>query len=403
MTYRNLSLFVLFVFTLLACARGEVSEEVHSVEETTSIVLGNEQLPLYLPLLQDKKVAVVGNHTSIIGNTHLVDSLLSLEVNVVKVFSPEHGFRGKADAGEKVQSKIDDRTKLPIVSLYGANKKPKAAQLTDVDVILFDIQDVGARFYTYISTLHYVMEAASESNVQLIILDRPNPNGHYVDGPVLEKEHTSFVGMHPIPIVHGMTIGEYAQMINGEKWLKDGVECDLHIIKVKHYDHRKPYSLKVRPSPNLPNMKAVYLYPSLCFFEGTVISVGRGTDKPFQQIGHPLLSHYPYSFTPQPNFGAKSPKLNQKRCVGIDLSSLSEEELSSKTQLDLSFLLRFYNEYPNKDHFFTNFFSLLAGNESLEKQIESGLSEEAIRSSWQTGINDFRKVRQKYLLYKDFE
>lgn len=403
MTHRSISLFFLFAFALFSCIGAEVKEEPQDQKVEAEIVLGNQQLPILLPLLEDKRVAVVGNHTSLIGTTHLVDSLLEIGVVIKKVFSPEHGFRGNADAGEKVLSQIDERTKLPIISLYGSNKKPKAEQLEDVDVILFDIQDVGARFYTYISTLHYVMEAAAEKGIPLIILDRPNPNGHYVDGPVLNLKHKSFVGMHKIPVVHGMTIGEYAQMINGEKWLKNEIECQLSVIRMKNYDHTTSYNLNKRPSPNLPNMKAVYLYPSLCFFEGTAISVGRGTDKPFQQIGHPSMPNYTYSFTPKSNFGAKSPKLNEKLCKGIDLSTISNDELREREQINLSYIIQFYKEFPDKEKFFTNFFSLLAGENNLESQIKAGRSEEEIRSSWQSNLTAFKAIRKKYLIYKDFE
>jgi uncharacterized protein YbbC (DUF1343 family) len=264
-----------------------------------SLKIGVEQTEEYLPLLKNKKVAVVGNHSSMLEDKHLVDFLIEKNVEVIKVFSPEHGFRGKADAGEKVTDAIDQKTGLPIVSLYGDNKKPTKAQLQAVDFILFDIQDVGVRFYTYISTLHYVMEAAAESNIPLIVLDRPNPNGHYVDGPILEKAYRSFVGMHPVPIVHGMTVGEYAQMINGEAWLSKGIQCDLTVVSCLEYKKSDVYALPIPPSPNLPNMRSIYLYPSLCLFEGTVVSVGRGTHKPFQQVGHPAFTSFAYTFMPE--------------------------------------------------------------------------------------------------------
>tara|TARA_R110001592_G_scaffold61993_7_gene189438 strand:+ start:1363 stop:2601 length:1239 start_codon:yes stop_codon:yes gene_type:complete len=357
----------------------------------------------YLPLLKDKKVGIVGNHTSLIDQTHLVDSLLSLGINVVKVFSPEHGFRGNADAGEKVNSNIDDKTKLPIVSLYGKNKKPSNQQLKGLDVVVFDIQDVGTRFYTYISTMSYVMEACAENNIKVIILDRPNPNGHYVDGPILNPKFSSFIGMHQVPIVHGMTIGEYAKMVNGKYWLADSITCDLTVIEMENYDHNSPYTLPLKPSPNLPNMKSIYLYPSLCLFEGTPISIGRGTDKPFQVIGHPKMDSVNYSFTPKSMEGAKNPKLKGEKCYGVDLSLKEESELRNFAKLDLSWLITVYQNYEDKAHFFGSSFNLLAGNNELQNQLKKGLSEDEIKASWQDGLSKFKKTRKKYLLYKDFE
>jgi len=338
-----------------------------------------------------------------IKSTHLVDSLVNLGVNVIKVFSPEHGFRGKADAGERVVSDIDQTTGLPIVSLYGKNKKPTPEQINDLDILIFDIQDVGARFYTYISTMHYVMEACAENNKQLIILDRPNPNGHYVDGPILEEAHKSFVGMHPVPIVHGMTIGEYAQMINGENWLANGAKCNLEVVKVENYNHTRFYSLPIKPSPNLPNMSSIYLYPSLCLFEGTPISVGRGTDKPFQVLGHPKLKSERFSFTPKSTAGAKSPKLKGEKCNGYNLSFFGKEYMKGKGILNLFWLIDIYTNFPEKEGFFTNMFTLLSGTEKLQQQIETGKSEEEIHASWQIGLDNFKKIRKQYLLYKDFE
>jgi len=394
-------LFILSLCGGQACAQLEPKQALLN-EEKTSIVLGNQRMEEYLPLLKDKKVAFVGNHSSKIGATHIVDSLLSIGVELVGVFSPEHGFRGEADAGEKVNSEVDKKTQLSITSLYGSNKKPTVEQLKGVDIILFDIQDVGARFYTYISTLHYVMEAAAEQNIPVIVLDRPNPNGHYVDGPVLQEAFNSFVGLHPIPVVHGMTIGEYAQMTNGQAWLNKGVRCDLKVISCLNYDHKKKYVVAVPPSPNLPNMKAIYLYPSLCFFEGTVVSVGRGTKKPFQQIGHPALD-FEYSFTPKSSFGAKHPKLEQQLCKGVDFSTFTLEELGSRTKLDLSYLLAFYEKHPSKDGFFTNFFNLLAGNNRLQQNIVAGKSEKLIRAEWEEELENFKAIRKQYLLYDDFE
>ncbi len=367
------------------------------------IIVGAERTSNYLKELEGKKVGVIANHTSMIKNTHLVDSLINLNVNIVRVFSPEHGFRGIADAGEKVSSDIDATTDLPIISLYGKNKKPTKKQITDLDIIIFDIQDVGARFYTYISTMHYVMEACAENDKKLIILDRPNPNGHYVDGPILKEAHKSFVGMHPVPIVHGMTIGEYAQLINGEGWLANKVKCNLVIVETKNYDHNKHYDLPIKPSPNLPNMSSIYLYPSLCLFEGTPISVGRGTDKPFQVLGHPKMISERYSFTPKSMIGAKSPKLEGEKCNGYNLSFFGTEYMKGKGAINLYWLTEIYSKFPEKDNFFTKMFTLLAGTDQLQQQIEAGKTEEEIHASWKEDLNNFKQTRKKYLLYKDFE
>jgi len=368
-----------------------------------SIVVGAERTSHYLKELEGKKVGVVANHTSLIKGTHLVDSLVSLGINIIRVFSPEHGFRGNADAGEKVMSNVDEKTGLPIISLYGGNKKPTSKQLNDIDVIVFDIQDVGARFYTYISTMHYVMEACAQNNKKLIILDRPNPNGHFVDGPVLEKKHTSFVGMHSVPIVHGMTIGEYAKMINGEGWLANKIKCDVSIIETENYNHTIYYTLPIKPSPNLPNMSSIYLYPSLCLFEGTPISVGRGTDKPFQVLGHPSIISDRFSFTPKSMEGAKKPKLEGEKCNGYNLSSFGTEYIKGNGAINLYWLIEIYSNFPKKKEFFTNMFTLLAGTDKLQQQIETGKTEEEIKVTWQDGITSFKKIRKKYLLYKDFE
>jgi uncharacterized protein YbbC (DUF1343 family) len=371
------------------------------------IMVGANKTTELLPKLQNKRVGIVANQTSVIFKadktyTHLVDSLVALNVDVKTVFSPEHGFRGKADAGEIVKDGKDVKTGLPIISLYGKNKKPYPEQLENLDVVIFDVQDVGVRFYTYISTLHYVMEACAEANIPVIVLDRPNPNGHYVDGPILEKEFKSFVGMHPIPIVHGMTIGEYAKMINGENWLKDTIQCDLTVISVDNYTHQTAYSLPIKPSPNLPNDKAINLYPSLCLFEGTPISVGRGTEKQFQIVGTPeyFLKRHLYSFTPKPNFGAKNPKHNGKECNGYNLTSAPR-----LSELNLAWLLEFYKthqQYAPKTTFFNKnkFFSKRAGTNKLQEQIEAGMSEDEIKATWQKGLDAYKKVRAKYLLYK---
>lgn len=360
-----------------------------------AIKTGADNYEKYLPLLKDKKIGIVTNQTGILSNkTHLVDFLLEKKIAIQTIFAPEHGFRGTADAGEHVVDGKDQKTGLSIISLYGDNKKPKPAQLNGIDIMIFDLQDVGARFYTYISSLHYVMEACAENNVSLIILDRPNPNGSIVDGPLLEKEFTSFVGMHPIPLLHGMTIGEYAKMINGEKWLKDGVQCKLTVIPCSNYDRKMAYSLLVKPSPNLPNDQSINLYASLCLFEGTNVSMGRGTEKQFQIYGSPYLTKTNFSFTPKPNFGAKDPLYNGKECFGEDLTSYPKLK-----QLELKWLLKAYQNTADKSKFFNAFFTKLAGTKKLQQQIESGVSEKAIRESWKKDIQTFYKMRKPYLLY----
>ena len=382
MRYKIKHLFLcLLVFLQCSCA-----------QET--LRLGADQIDKYFPLLDNKSIGVVGNQSSLIGSTHLVDSLLSTKQQVVKVFSPEHGFRGTADAGAHIESGVDEKTGLPIVSLYGNNKKPTANQLQGIDILLFDIQDVGARFYTYISTLHYVMEAAAENSIPLVVLDRPNPNDHYVDGPILDSAYRSFVGMHPIPIVHGMTIGEYAQMINGQQWLKNGVQCQLTVITMQGYSRTMPYDLPIKPSPNLPNAQAVNLYPSLCLFEGTNVSVGRGTDLPFQHYGAPYLKN-DYFFIPKSGEGAKYPKHEGQKCYGKDLS-----QFPKLSQLDLSYLIDAYQQSADKDTFFNTFFDKLAGGSDLRLSIIGGKSEEEIRKSWADGLNVFKEQSAPYLIYK---
>ncbi|MGY8911253.1 MAG: exo-beta-N-acetylmuramidase NamZ family protein, partial [Flavobacteriales bacterium] len=326
---------------------------------------------------------------------HIVDSLISLGINVKKVFAPEHGFRGEADAAELVKDGKDTKTGLPIISLYGNNKKPTATQLENIDVVIFDIQDVGVRFYTYISTLHFVMEACAALNIPVLIFDRPNPNAHYIDGPVLEMEHTSFVGKHPVPVVYGMTIGEYGQMINGEKWLKNGIKCDLTVIPLENYTHTSDVHLAVRPSPNLPNDKSINLYPSLGFFEGTTINAGRGTEFQFQRYGASFFPKNDFSYTPKPNFGSKYPKENGKLCYGVDLQN--EKKLD---KIDLQWLLDAYQKTPKTEKFFGSTFTIHAGNTKLQQQIEQGLSQEKIRESWQKDLEAFKKIRVKYLIYE---
>jgi uncharacterized protein YbbC (DUF1343 family) len=368
------------------------------------IKVGSEQFDAYLPLLKGKTVAVVANQTSVVGTTHLVDTLLSRGIRVIKVFAPEHGFRGTADAGEYINNEKDAKTGLPILSLYGKkNRKPAIEKLADTDVVLFDLQDVGARFYTYISTMHYVMEACAEHNKPIIVLDRPNPNGFYVDGPLLKTGAESFIGMHKVPVVHGMTIGEYAQMINEEKWLLNGVLCSLTVIPCANYSHSDLYELPVPPSPNLPNMAAVFLYPSLCFFEGTDVSLGRGTTKPFQQYGAPYLKS-DYFFTPQPMFGAKEPLRNGEKCYGFDLSGFEKEIIASK-QLHFEWLIGAYKACPHKDAFFRKdgFFKLLSGDPKIQKMIVSGATANDVRASYQSELEAFKILRKSYLLYPDFE
>lgn len=369
-------------------------------------MVGADRMDYYLPMLGAKRVALAVNQTSTANGMHLVDALLSVGVDIKKVFAPEHGFRGEADAGEKVANGRDLQTNLPIVSLYGNHKKPTAEDLANIDVVIFDIQDVGARFYTYISTLHYIMEACAENGKTCIVLDRPNPNGFYVDGPVLEAKFTSFVGMHPIPIVHGLTVGELAQMINGEKWLAGARQCDLLVVSCVGYTHLFHYNIPIKPSPNLPNNRAIYLYPSLCLFEGTPISVGRGTDQQFQVIGSPALAQkMKYKYTPGPKLGAKKPLYESQTCYGQDLSMLSVHNLEQRKTIDLQWLLEMYKNYPSKDKFFNSdgFFDKLAGTTSLREQIKANWSEEKIRSSWQPALTKYKVMRKKYLLYPDFE
>ena len=374
-----------------------------SVYFDMDIEVGAEQLGEYLPLLKDKKVAIVGNQTTMMGRTHLVDTLLSLGINIKKVFAPEHGFRGVADAGAWIKDGNDQKTGLPVVSMYGKNKKPSSESLSDVDVIIFDMQDVGARFYTYISSMHYVMQAAAENDKRVIILDRPNPNGHYVDGPLLESEFKSFIGMHSVPIVHGMTIGEYAGMINEEKWIGEK-KCSLTVVKCANYDHTKFYKVPIKPSPNLPNMASIYLYPSICLFEGTDVSVGRGTSKPFQIIGKPGYDGE-LLFTPKSVSGATNPKHKGVECSGYDLSSFGRNHMRNEQRIYLNWLVSMYRNSEDKDHFFksSGSFNLLCGTRSIRNMLEDGKDADEIAASWKADVDQFKLVRKKYLLYKDFE
>ncbi|PTX18774.1 uncharacterized protein YbbC (DUF1343 family) [Pontibacter mucosus] len=366
-------------------------------EQAQPLKLGAEQMELYLSQLQGKRVGMIVNQTSMVGQTHLVDTLLSRGIEIKTIFAPEHGFRGEADAGAHIKDGTDSRTGLPIISLYGSNKKPKPEQIKDLDVLLFDIQDVGTRFYTYISTMHYVMEAAAENGKEVLVLDRPNPNGHYVDGPVLEKEHISFVGMHPIPIVHGLTVGELANMINGQKWLDGGRQAKLTVIPMDNYDHNMPYNLPVRPSPNLPNAQSIALYPSICWFEGTDVSVGRGTPTPFQIIGSPYYQKKDFSFTPVSTPGATNPPHKDVTCYGLDLTDPSHAQ-----PFTLAYLLEMYNNSTNKEKFFNNFFEKLAGTSDLRKQVIAGKTEAEIRASWEPALTEYKTLRKQYLLYPDF-
>tara|TARA_R110002020_G_scaffold137434_2_gene306640 strand:- start:172594 stop:173841 length:1248 start_codon:yes stop_codon:yes gene_type:complete len=366
-----------------------------------SLIIASNRTEMYLPLLRGKKVAVVANQTSVIftpnGTVHLVDSLVSLQIDIKKVFAPEHGFRGEADAGETVKDGVDNKTNLSLISLYGKNKKPTDKQLEDVEVVLFDIQDVGVRFYTYIATLQLVMEACAKNNIPIVVLDRPNPNAHYIDGPTMETEHSSFLGMAPIPLVYGMTIGEYAQMLNGEGWLDGGRKAALTVIPLENFTHRTPYKIPIRPSPNLPNDKSINLYPSLGLFEGTYINAGRGTEFQFQRYGASFLDStvYDFSYVPQPNFGSNDPKEKGKRCYGKDLSNVAELD-----QVSLAWLLDAYTNCTDKGKFFNqSSFTKHSGTEKLQKLIEAGVSEAAIKETWQPDLEKFKKIRKPYLIY----
>ena len=362
------------------------------------ITISAANIDAYIPLLKQKKVGIVAHQASVIlskkNTIHLVDLLRKKNISIQKVFAPEHGFRGTADAGEKVKNRVDPKTQLPIISLYGKNRKPNKEQLKGIEVMVFDLQDVGVRFYTYLSTLHNVMEACAENNIPLIVLDRPNPNAHYIDGPVLNLEHKSFVGMHPVPIVYGMTIGEYAQMINGEKWLSNSIKCDLTVIPLKNYTHQTKYELTVRPSPNLPNKQSIALYPSLCLLEPTKVSIGRGTDLQFQVYGHPGFPKTDFSYVPKSNFGSKNPKHKGQICYGENLTTVNPP-----SKIELKWLLNAYSNFSEKDSFFLKGFERISGVSNLKKQLIEGANEKTIRDSWTDGLNEFKKIRTKYLLY----
>lgn len=401
-------LVVSFFFSCVGNAQPEAvsqpkQEAIKEVESSDNIIVGAERMSQYLEQIRNKKVAVVANNTSYIKDKHLVDELLESGVDVVHVYTPEHGFRGNQGAGAHIEDEVDTRTGLRIYSLHGKCKKPSAVSLEGIEVMLFDIQDVGVRFYTYISTLHYVMEACAEANIPLVILDRPNPNmGHEPDGPVLEPSFSSFIGMHQIPVIHGLTIGEYGLMINGQGWLKDRIRADLSVIACEGYSRSQDYMLPIAPSPNLPNQKSIYLYPSLCFFEGTAVSIGRGTEVPFQIVGHPGFKSGSYSFTPQANSVSKHPKLDGERCFGIALSEELANAMHQQGELDLTLLIHFYEELGLGASFFREdgFFDLLAGTSQLREQIQLGMSEEEIRTSWQEDLVAYKEMYRKYWIYE---
>jgi uncharacterized protein YbbC (DUF1343 family) len=394
------------LFTAVACIMFNYApaQTNNKIETKKKIITGADQTNLYINYLKGKNIGMVVNQTSVMGTrlTVSVDSFVRLGITVKKIFGPEHGFRGNASNGATVNDSIDPKTGLPVISLYGKHFKPTPADLQGINLVIFDIQDAGARFYTYISTLHYVMEACAENNIELLILDRPNPNGYTIDGPVLDTAYRSFVGMHPIPVTHGMTIGEYAQMINGEGWLKNHVQCRLRIIKVANYTHSSAYKLPVNPSPNLNSAQAILLYPSLCLFEGTTLSVGRGTLSPFQEVGHPSLKvKYTYSFTPVSIAGmSEDPPQKNQLCYGIDLKNFDTNILKNSGKLNLAWLIELYKAFPDKAHFFNAYFTKLAGTELLRKQVEAGKSEQEIRDSWEPALGNFKAMRRKYLLYQ---
>ena len=420
-------LIFIFASVFLSCSAQKPATT--STTESSPILAGAERLSVYLPLLKGKTVGIFANQTSTVGSTHLVDTLQKSGVNIKVIFGPEHGFRGTADAGEKLDNYVDQKTGIPVVSLYGSKRRPSLEDVKDVDILIFDIQDVGVRFYTYISSLEEFMNAAFEYGKPLLILDRPNPNGFYVDGPVLDPKYKSFVGMQPVPVVYGMTIGEYATMLSGEKWLsekanaraeyyktaKNSPDTAFHflVIKCENYTHNSKFALPVKPSPNLPEIQSIYWYPSTCFFEGTVLSEGRGTDKPFEIFGHPSLPKNLYKFTPTSRDGAKEPKLKDQVCYGWNISGTTEDVLKKvDNKVQLKYLLEAYKLFPAKDSFFIlpksgnadqSFFNKLAGNAELMQQIKSGVSEKEIRKSWEPKLSEFKKTRKKYLMYPDFE
>lgn len=397
-TFRKQLVLVAFLITVVSlpgCSEATDSEKIEP---------GSMQVDEYIGLLEGKRIAIVANHTSMVGNVHLIDTLIHRSIQIKKIFSPEHGFQGMAEAGVNVDDEDYNRSTINVVSLYGSKNKPARSDMEDIDLIVYDIQDVGVRFYTYLSTLHNVMEACAENDLPLIVLDRPNPNGFYIDGPVLEEKYKSFVGMHPVPVVYGMTIGEYALMINGEGWLKNSLKCEIYIIQCKNYEHSSYYSLPVNPSPNLRNMKAIYLYPSIAFFEGTIVSEGRGTNAPFLIAGHPDYPDQTFSFTPAKKKASDpNPKFNGEICYGIDLRSLNLDSVRNRKEIDLTYLVDMYYALQRREDFFIDYFNLLAGTDKLRNQILNGESIEGIKHSWQAELESFKQIRAKYLLYPDFE
>ena len=383
---------IILLFGLLLASLGAPAQD--------RIETGAEQTGRYLPLLEGRRVGIMTNHTGTVGRTHLVDTLRSLGVDIRVVFAPEHGFRGQADAGESVASYRDRKTGIDVVSVYGSTKRPPDSVMQRLDVLLFDIQDVGLRYYTYLSSMHYLMEACAANGKRLIVLDRPNPNGFYVDGPVLEAKHRSFVGMHPIPVVHGMTLGELARMIDGEGWLRDGLRCKLTVIPCRGYTHRSRYRLPTAPSPNLPNMRAVYLYPSLCFFEGTPVSLGRGTDFPFKAYGHPELQG-DFSFTPRSNAGAKNPPLKDRLCHGVDLRTAPSDERIWERGVDLGYVIDCYRQLNLGEKFFTPMFDRLTGTDYVRQMILQGAGADRIKARWADDVERFKQTRKPYLLYEE--
>jgi uncharacterized protein YbbC (DUF1343 family) len=416
--YRS-KFLTIFLLLILSCPTISVSskqsgilyltKDLPTTESSLKLQTGAEQINQYLPYLKGKRIGMVVNPTSVIGTTTVVDSLLKLGVKIVKIFGPEHGFRGDASAGVKVDNSFDAKTGLPVISLYGKHLKPTKEDMNDVDLMVYDIQDVGTRFYTYINTLQHVMEACGENNKEVLILDRPNPNGFYVDGPILDPKLRSGIGYNPIPITHGLTIAEYAQMLNGEGWMANKIKCKIKIIKIANYDHSTPYILPVKPSPNLNTAQSILLYPSLCLFEGTIISQGRGTYFPFTILGNPDLGDkYKFSFTPVGIKGmSETPLHMNKECFGIDLRQYNTNKIRKESKINLSWLIELYNAYPQKEKFFDfkqsnqmGNFDKLAGTYDLKQQIIAGKSEEEIRQSWEPGLSQYKNIRKKYLLYQ---
>lgn len=397
---KETGIFLFYILFSFSCGHSQNGQQSQNADQ--KIIVGSERIADYKHLLAHKKIGLLVNHTSLVGQRHLVDTLLSLGMDVKRIFAPEHGFRGTADAGAHVANTTDVETGIEVFSLYGTTRKPPVSKLNDLDMLIFDIQDVGARFYTYISTMTYAMEACAEAGVPFMVLDRPNPNGHYVDGPVMQNEFASFIGLHRVPIVHGMTVGEYAQMVNEEGWLANGKKCELSVILCEGYSHKMFYTLPVKPSPNLPNMKSIYLYPTLCLFEATTFSVGRGTDHQFQVIGHPLFPVRDFSFVPVDKPGAHNPKHENKTCYGTDFTQIDDDSLRRLEKINLQWLIDAYQAFDDDEIFFEKHFKKLAGNTELVEQIKAGISEDLIRITWQEELVRFKSIRKKYLLYQDF-